>query len=311
MVAARCPTALLNPQTGKLVDKARVYTAFRESCCDAGAEDAWDNLHRGAKEQLTQEQVAKRLAYGLHMQALGHTAAYYHKKLVWTDLCNSILPRSVKRTQEQALARKGGKTWMSKSQRATNVNLKKSKQALRQATWETVRMWWAPILARGKLHIEFLGGKEFPGETEEGAAQLVKKVKTGLNIRFQSGDAPSTVYVDRGKGFYHIANAKITSGFKEALRECGLHAFWGDDASAQPGQLQELMLHETAVRWIRFHERRTLPKRPWEETEEQFVARLKGIAATCNKEYDVEGLTRGFPKRIKALVEKAGERIPW
>ena len=255
--------------------------------------------------------MAKRLEYGLLMQSLRHTAQYYHNKIVWTDICNSIIPRSVTRTLEQALARKGGKGWMSKSKKTKNINLKKSKQPLRQASWETVRMWWAPILVQGKLHIEFLGAKDFPGETDEGAARLVRKVRTGLNLRFQNEDAPNILYVDRGKGFYHQTWGTITHGFKAGLRECGLRAFWGDDASRQPGQLQELMLHETAVRWIRFHERRTLPKRPWEETEEQFVARLKHIAAVINKDYNVEGLTRGLPKRIDELVEQDGGRIPW
>ena len=132
-----------------------------------------------------------------------------------------------------------------------------------------------------------------------------------MNIRFQNGDAPKTLYVDRGKGFYHMSFAIITGPFKAALQECGVKSFWGDDASQQPGELQEIMLHETAVRWIRCHERRTLPRKPWEETEEQFVARLKSIAAYINKEYDVEGLTRGFPKRIDALLKSKGERIHW
>ena len=311
LVAAACPKALLNPATGQMVDKARVYTVFREACKDEGADDAWVNMYRAAKEQLTDKHIALRRAFGEYMRGLGHTPEFYYDRLVWTDLCNSIQPLSVKRTQEQAQARKGGKGWFSKSKRTKNTNLKRSRTPLRQATWETVRLWWAPILVKGKLHIEFLGGKGFPGETEAGAAQLVHAVKAGLMKRFPTSEAPSIVFVDRGKGFFDISSGRITHGFKSALRECGLRAYWGDDASRQPGALQEIMLHETAVRWIRFHERRTLPKRPWEETTEQFVSRSKPIAATINKEYDVEGLCRALPKRIDALVERRGERVPW
>ena len=69
------------------------------------------------------------------------------------------------------------------------------------------------------------------------------------------------------------------------------------------------MLHETVVRWIRFEERRSLPKRPWEETEEEFEARLRDIAQKVNTSYDLEGLCRELPARIDKLVEMKGERI--
>ena len=59
------------------------------------------------------------------------------------------------------------------------------------------------------------------------------------------------MFVDRGKGFYHPGTAAITPEFKAALKTCKFKAFWGGDASAQPGHLQELMLHETAVSWLR------------------------------------------------------------
>ena len=44
---------------------------------------------------------------------------------------------------------------------------------------------------------------------------------------------------------------------------------------------------------------------------EHFASRLKAIAATINKDYDVEGLCRGSPERSDKLVEAKGERIPW
>ena len=136
---------------------------------------------------------------------------------------------------------------------------------MKQASWDTLRVWWAPILARGKLHIEYLGS-DFPGECEDGAAALVPKVKAGLNIRFQGSDSPTTLYTDRGRGFYTPSSGRITPKFKAALREHGLRTFWGDDAARQAAKLGDIVLHETAVSWIRFVERRTLPKKPWAET---------------------------------------------
>ena len=82
-----------------------------------------------------------------------------------------------------------------------------------------------------------------------------------------------------------------------------------DDAKAQPGKLGDVMLHETAVAWIREQERRTLPKRPWEETPEKFATRLKGIVAKLNADCDVESLCRDLPSRVQHLYEKKGRKL--
>ena len=47
-------------------------------------------------------------------------------------------------------------------------------------------------------------------------------------------------FVDRGKGFFIPATGKITSAFQAALAENGFEAIMGDNASKQPGNLQEL-----------------------------------------------------------------------
>mgnify|MGYP005758561431 CR=1 FL=1 len=88
-----------------------------------------------------------------------------------------------------------------------------------------------------------------------------------------------------------------------------MRTLWGDDASRQPGQLQEVMLHETAAAWIRFLEKRTLPREPWLETETEFAARLKQIAAAINSKYKVDRLCRALPRRIAELLKRRGERI--
>ena len=56
---------------------------------------------------------------------------------------------------------------------------------------------------RGKGHIEILGDT-FPGETPAGAAILVAKVRSGLNIRFQGSTPPAVLFTDCGQGFSNI-----------------------------------------------------------------------------------------------------------
>jgi len=183
LVAARAATALTNPDTGKLVDKKAFYTAIRENCTDEGADDTWDNLTRSHQQPLTEDQILKRHAFGQYMQGLGQTADYYYEQLVWTDICNTIVARTAQKAAEQALSRKGRKGWMSESKKHKNYNLRGDDKALKLSSWGTVKVYWAPVVTRGKLHIIFLGSG-FPGESTEGVEVLVPKVKTALNIRF-------------------------------------------------------------------------------------------------------------------------------
>ena len=84
------------------------------------------------------------------------------------------------------------------------------------------------MLMRGKLHVEVFD-EQFPGETPEGAACLVAKLRGAVNRRFQGETTqPDCVMVDRGKGFYDPGNGKITAAFRNALQQHGFNAFWGN-----------------------------------------------------------------------------------
>ena len=190
-----------------------------------------------------------------------------------------------------------------------SANLGGAKETEKQNSWDTLRIWWAPILTQGKLHIEVFG-PEFPGEDESGAKLLVGRVRTAVNVRLQGqGARPDTLWTDREKGFYHPASAVITGGYKQALRDHGFKTVHGDDASAQPGKLQEVMLHETAVAWIRHRLARSVPARPWDETREEYTSRLKAICTDINDTLDVQGLCQALPKRIAQLIETKGDRL--
>ena len=165
-----------------------------------------------------------------------------------------------------------------------------------------------PCVGRWKLHIEVLD-EDFPGEVAAGAAILVERVRAALNVRFRS-DAPCVLYVDRGKGFYDPGTGKIVPAFRQALRDNGLKAFWGDDASVQPGNLQEMMLHETAVSWIRHRLVHSTPKSSAQETRSEYAARLKDACRDINRKLDVEGLCRSFLQRVHALKDAKGGRLP-
>ena len=308
LAIAQCPNAAVNPDTGAPVTKKRIYDIMRSHCYDEDPDLPWTNRPRLSKTMLTAEDEERRLAWGHYIQGLRHTPAWYIKRVVWTDICNSVLPRSVRKTAQQAQARKGGRGWMSEGSQMKSLNLRGPKESVKQNSWDTVRLWWAPLVLRGKVHVEILG-TDFPGECPAGMRVFVSKVRAAINRRCQGEDQPDVLFVDRGKGFYHSSTGVITPEFKAALADHDLRAFMRDNASEQPGSLQEVMLHETAVAWIRDRQTKTTPKKPWEETVEAHGERLRDIATYINGHYDVDGLHRDFLPRVQTLIDAEGGRL--
>ena len=308
LVVAQCPRAALNPNTGKLVDPKLVYKVLRKDCYDHTPDKPWTNRPRLQKVALPAEVKEKRLAWGKQLQRQDLPAAWFFRHVLWMDICASVLPRTEAKAKEQALARKGQKGWFSDGSAEYSQNLRGSQASLKQASWGTVRVWWAPVLVRGKLHVVYFG-KCFPGETPEGAALIVNKLPGVLATRFPNEAKPKVVMTDRGQGFFDKITGQQTPHYGAALEAAGLRALAGHDASGQPGNLQDLMLHETAVAWVRWHLQRTLPRRPWDETCEEYGQRLNRVCAKVNAQYDVAGLCREFPSRIAKLVLKEGDRL--
>ena len=262
-ICGNCTEAVINPSTGKPVDKRAVYTVFRERCYDdeEHPENTWANRARLARTAITEQMRLRRYNWAAWMLTLRHTCEWYFMNLVWVDICNSVLPLTEKKAEEQALARKAGKAWMSEGSQHHDNNLRGDKRALKMNSWDTIRVWWVPVLTRGKLHVDILPDN-FAGDHPDGAAPFVAKVRAALNIRFQGATPPRVLFVDRGCGFYNAGNGAITPEFKAALQEHNLTALMSDDAAQQPGSLQEMMLHETAVAWIRRGLTWTLPAKP-------------------------------------------------
>ena len=66
--------------------------------------------------------------------------------------------------------------------------------------------------------------------------------------------------------------------------------------------MQEVMLHETAVSWIRHRLTQTTPAQAWLETRPEYEVRLKTLVADINANLNVEGLCNGLPKRLDKLI---------
>ena len=85
-ICGNCPDAVINPETGRPVDKRAVYTVFRERCYDDDEhpENTRMNRARLSRKALTEEMRVKRYNWAVWMLALRHTAKWYFDNLVWT-----------------------------------------------------------------------------------------------------------------------------------------------------------------------------------------------------------------------------------
>ena len=104
-------------------------------------------------------------------------------------------------------------------------------------------------------------------------------------------------------------SGRITAEYRGALAQNGLKAIMGENAVMQPGSLQDVLLHETAVSWLRHRLSRSTPAKCWQESREEYGRRLKRCCEEVNKECDVESLCKGLRKRMKLLQDRDGDRL--
>ena len=143
-----------------------------------------------------------------------------------------------------------------------------------------------------------------------GMAVVVERLESCLR-KMLGRDArlPRVLFTDRGTGMYTPAG-RIVREYEAAVRRAGFRTFWGADATRQASDLADALLHETAVALFRKHLRKERPVRmPWEETPEEWTERAAKVARNVNGSVNLDSLCKSFPRRLRALVEKQGDRL--
>ena len=122
---------------------------------------------------------------------------------------------------------------------------------------------------------------------------------------------PRTIVTDRGPGFYQASSGTIVAAYKGALSQNKIIAFAGDEAKWQPPDLPDVLLHETAVAWVRgfFKKRPFKVKKKVKHNFTLFAKMLRQCELHINKKYAVTGLCKAFPRRIQALIKAKGDRL--
>ena len=85
----------------------------------------------------------------------------------------------------------------------------------------------------------------------------------------------------------------------------------GDDASAQPPDVPDVLLHETVAGWVKNFLKKQHFNRvdSLERSKERLVSLMDECKRHINAEYNVDGLCRSFPTRLQELVDAKGARL--
>ena len=117
------------------------------------------------------------------------------------------------------------------------------------------------------------------------------------------------------QGFYHKTTGCITGEYETVCRELSFKPWAGTNsrigARAQPPDIADVLLHETAIADLRALIFKSTPVKPWEETAERFAARLQEAVDHANAEHRLADLCRQMPQRLDDLVRThKGDRLP-
>ena len=311
-VKARCPKACLNPETGEAFSEKVLYQVFRSKCYDHDPSSPWSTYNPKMKTALTVALIEHRLVWAQQMLDLGHRADWYFRHCVWMDPCSTIIHSQDKQKQDAVVASYGkGPRWMSADARDDSRNTRASPYAGKQCQWGDIRVWWFVVLCQGVVQIQAMP----EGWRQNGVGQaFMVSMLPGLLEKMlgRSAPRPDTVFTDRGPGLYHPSQGTIVPEYMQALEAYGFKPFAGEHAKWQPPDLADVLLHETAVAWIRQWFKKHPPKygAAMSKNRSTLEAAFAECAAYMNENHDVEGLCKSLPRRLRVLKEdRAGDRL--
>ena len=312
-VVAHCPRATLNPETAEPFTSKVILEVFRTRCYDDNPEQPWQHVTPNQKTALSPELQLVRHKWGEAMLSKGHQSRWYFNHCVWMDPCSSIIPgsqRSAFHHQRSKLGKR--KRWMSADSKRSSQNLRPAPYAGKQCHWGDRRVWWFIVLAKGRVHLEVMptGWRQ----TGEGMAYMVSLLPGILKTMLgESEKLPGVLFTDRGPGFYHSSSGSICPDYAYALDAHGFKSWAGDNSKWQPPDIPDILLHETAVSWVRNYLRKQpfkLASTPSGSAHRLSVV-LREAAWHINEHYEVGQLCLALPKRLKELVATEGDRLKY
>ena len=323
LAVARCPSATLNPTTGKAFSRHRINDLLTSECYDEEPEHPWEFRFGRKRRALTQEARVERMEWARRLLREKKAAAWFFTNIIWIDLCSKVIPSNPKKAYDQLQASRNKRRRLMSpggSSRDASDNSGGSDTAEKQKGFGDTRVWFGVALTRGVLGVTVFttteGAGAFPGENPEGVRQFVSRLPQMLNRMLgRSTRKPRVIFSDRGPGFYHRSTGAITGEYETVCREHRFKPWAGNNARrgprAQPPDIPDVLLHETAISHLRERVYKSTPRKPWEETPKELETRLRAAEAYANAEYRLADLCRELPKRLENLVKVThGDRLP-
>ena len=315
---AYCGSSTFNDSTQAAFSRGTINKVLTTDCYDETPDRPWEFRYGAKRRPLTAEAKEQRMDWASRLLLEGRLAAWFHHNIIWMDICSKVIPGSPAVALDQArTAQNKRKRLMSPGSVEKSVNLGGSVTADKQCGYGSTRVYFGVVLSRGALGVVvFTDVEHFPGETPEGARILVERLPGVLDRMLgRAAKQPHILFTDRGPGFYHRRWGTITGDYESACREHGFKPWAGTNSKrgprAQPPDLADVLLHETAVSWLRSQEEQTRPAKPWEESPCELEERLQLAVRWVNQNYDVRGLCRGLPDRPHTLANVTrGDRLP-
>jgi hypothetical protein len=310
-VVARCPRAATNPDTGKAFDEKLILDVFKTKCYDLDPSNSWGRIQPLSKTAMPSWLEKQRCVWAAKLlKEEERPPSWYDRHCIWMDPCSTIIPSSPRAIFDHSHANSGrGPRWMSKDARIYSRNLRPAPYAGKQAHWGDLRVWWFMVFARGKVRLVIM--KDDWTQTAAGMATMVGQLPKLLENMFGDAPKPRVMFTDRGPGFYQGSHGTVCRAYKKALDDHGFRPFAGDNASWQPADIADLLLHESVAAGIRKYFRGNPIK--WIDNQaknyEVFTARLKACEKHINQHHNLSSLSLSFPKRVKKLLKEKGRRL--
>lgn len=308
-VKLACPAATMNPKTKQPFCARTIRKVFTEDCYDFDPEHPWKFQNALQKVFLPTSVKEHRCTMSKYLLRQGPAPNWWAQQVVWIDPCASIIPGTQKQYEEMRQALKGKKRYISDDAKFYSRNLMGDPTKLKQASWGSTKMNWFMVLARGVVHVEVM--PDTWCLNGEGMATFVERLP-GILRRMLGPDArlPRTLFTDRGTGMYEPFQGKVVHKYRDAVAKAGFKLYWGNNAHKQSPDMGDMLLHETAISWVRKGMRAASPEVvPWEETPEMWTARIRKVVRAINAEFEVAALCREFPDRLQLCADSDGERL--
>ena len=304
-----CQKATLNPKTQAPFTAKYIRKVFTEDCYDVTPDQPWKYQRVIQKTWLPPALQEQRLAWARWELAHAQSPEWYFRNVVWFDPCSTVIPAGPKKAADLEQAARGTQRYISDDARAYSRNLRAPKQCATQRSWKDRRIWWVLVLTNGRIAVEVMpaGWKDNATGMATFAQQLPDILRRMLGRR---SDLPNILYTDRGPGMFVPRTGQATTAYADSVQQAGLQLYTGTDASRQPADVPDVLLHETAIACFK----RKLVATPsivdpWKETHEQFQSRVDNVVQAANGQYNFRSLCGSYLERLELLVERKGDRL--